>query len=99
MVEIRELAIEEFDRVIEVDVSERGDIVYYYDEGDIVAQPERWQRPPRSRTEWKTLTDRWQGYLKDGGVFLGAFDGEKLAGFAVLRFNLTPSQAELAGFG
>ena len=97
MVEIREMSIEELDRVIEVDVSECGDIVYYYAQGDIVAQPERWRRPPRSRAEWQTLTDRWQDYLKDGGVFLGAFDGEKLTGFAVLRFNLTPSQAELAG--
>jgi GNAT superfamily N-acetyltransferase len=97
MIEVRGMSIGELDRVIEVDVSERGDIVYYYDGGEIVAQPERWQRPPRSQAEWKILTDRWRAYLEGGGAFLGAFDKEKLAGFAVLRFNLTPTQAELAG--
>jgi GNAT superfamily N-acetyltransferase len=97
MLEIREMAIEELGRVVEVDVSERGEIVYYYDRGGIKAQPEKWQRPPRSGEEWQTLIDRWRGYLEQGGAFLGAFDGEILAGIAVLRYNLTPTQAELAG--
>jgi GNAT superfamily N-acetyltransferase len=98
MVEIREMAIEELDRVVEVDVSESGDIVYYYKKGGIEAQPERWQRPPRSQEEWQTLIDRWRAYLtEDGGAFLGAFDWDILAGIAVVRYNLTPSQAELAG--
>ena len=97
MFEIREMGIEELYRVVEVDVSERGEIVYYYDQGAIKAQPEKWQRPPRSNEEWQTLINRWQGYLEQGGAFLGAFDCEKLAGIAVLRYNLTPTQAELAG--
>jgi ribosomal protein S18 acetylase RimI-like enzyme len=97
MFEIREMAIEELCRVVEVDVSERGEIVYYYDRGGIKAQPEKWQRPPRSVEEWQTLIDRWRVYLEQGGAFLGAFDGDVLAGIAVLRYNLTPTQAELAG--
>ena len=72
MVEIREMALAELDRVNEISVTERGDIVYTYFEGDIVAQPEVWQRPPRSREGWQVLVDRWTGYLHRGGVILGA---------------------------
>ena len=97
MVKIRAMTPAELDRVIEVDVSEYGEIVYYYDEGDIIAQPEQWQRPARTQDGWQPLIDRWRDYLSQGGVFLGAFDGEVLAGIAVVRFNLTESQSELAG--
>lgn len=97
MFEIREMAIEELDRVVEVDVSERGEIVYYYNGGSIIAQPEKWQRPPRSVEEWQAMTDRWRVYLQAGGAFLGAFEGDILVGIAVLRYDLTPNQAELAG--
>jgi len=48
MVEIRAKTPTELDRVTEVDVSERGDIVFYFAEGDIIAQTERWQRPTRT---------------------------------------------------
>jgi len=97
MVGIREMTSTELDRVIEVDVSEIGDIVYDYVEGNLVAQSEQWQRPTRTQEGWQPLIDRWRGYLSQGGVFLGAFDGEVLAGIAVVRFNLTVPQAELAG--
>lgn len=97
MVELRAMTPSELDRMIEVDVSEIGDIVYDYVEGNLVAQSEQWQRPARTQEGWQPLIDRWRGYLSQGGVFLGAFDGEVLAGIAVVRFNLTDSQAELAG--
>ena len=97
MVEMREMALAELDRVNEISVTERGYIVYTYFEGDIVAQPEVWQRPPRSREGWQVLVDRWTGYLHRGGVILGAFDGELLVGMTVVRYKLTATQAELAG--
>ena len=45
MVEIRAKTPAELDRVTEVDISERSDIVYYFVEGDIIAQIEHEQRP------------------------------------------------------
>jgi ribosomal protein S18 acetylase RimI-like enzyme len=97
MIVIKELLPTQLDQVVEVDVTESDDVVYYIEHGELVAHRERWQRPARTKQDWQVQIQRWQGYLASGGAVLGAFDGEVLVGFAILRDELSPGQAELAG--
>ena len=97
MIVIKELLPTQLDRVVEVDVTESDEIVYYFEHGQLVAHQERWQRPARTKQDWQVQIQRWQGYLASGGAVLGAFDGEILVGIAILRDELSPGQAELAG--
>jgi GNAT superfamily N-acetyltransferase len=66
--------------------------------GDRVEQvplPHRW--PTRSTQEWAPAIGRWQGFVRDRGTAIGAFDGDRLVGIAVMRLRLTKDTDELAG--
>lgn len=98
MIVVRRLDAEELGRVQEIDVSERGEIVYYYRAGVLQAEPESWQRKPRTSAAWAPQVEDWQATLTEGGAAIGAFDGERLVGIAVLRdrLRLQPSTAQLS---
>jgi GNAT superfamily N-acetyltransferase len=95
MVVIRQLRPEELTRVEAIDVSESGHLVYYHDAGKIMTKRVAWQRAPRDAHAWGRYIERWQATLDRAGVALGAFDGERLVGIAVLRHDLTESMAQL----
>jgi GNAT superfamily N-acetyltransferase len=95
MVGIRQLHPEELARVEAIDVSESGRLVYYHNAGQIMSKPTTWQRAPRDAHAWGRYVERWQTTLARAGVALGAFDGERLVGIAVLRHHLTESMAQL----
>jgi ribosomal protein S18 acetylase RimI-like enzyme len=70
-------------------------------DGELVAEEVDWRVPP-----WFADGDGphslaaqfrdWDAVLKKGGVLLGALDGERLAGVALLRYRLTDAMAQLA---
>ena len=96
-VAIRHLSLHELapSRVAEIDVSEHGDIVYVYADGDVQISHEEWARPRRTAEEWKCFVDEWNSEVRSGGAALGAFDGDKLVGIAVVRYGLTDTMAQL----
>jgi ribosomal protein S18 acetylase RimI-like enzyme len=96
MLTIRELGRDEVDRIREVDVSETGRLVYRYRDGRIEGESENWERPRWSQDH---AADHVRGaveVLDARGSLWGAFDGDTLVGYALLRFGLTDRQAQLA---
>jgi GNAT superfamily N-acetyltransferase len=86
---------EELTGVEEIDVSESGYLLYYYREGKIATKREAWHRSPRNAEAWGSYIERWKATLERAGVALGAFDGKRLVGIAVLEYHLTESMAHL----
>jgi len=89
------MSSEELTGVEEIDVSESGYLVYYYREGKIATKREAWHRAPRNAEAWGSYIERWKAILERAGVALGAFDGKRLVGIAVLEDHLTESMAHL----
>jgi GNAT superfamily N-acetyltransferase len=92
---IRQMGPEELTRVEEIDVSESGHLVYHYSEGKIATKRETWHRGQRNTAAWGNYIERWKAVLERGGVALGAFDGKRLVGIAVLEYHLTEGMAHL----
>jgi ribosomal protein S18 acetylase RimI-like enzyme len=82
-------------RVAEIDVSEHGDVVYIYADGDLTLTHEEWARPPHTDAELQCFVDKWLSEIRSGGAALGAFDGDRLVGIAVVRYCLTETMAQL----
>ena len=53
-------------------------------------------QPPWDERAVEHRVNLWRPELEQGGLFLGAFDGEKLAGFAILGHKHNDESAELA---
>ena len=97
MVTVREVSEEELERIPEIDVSEEGTTVYVQHGTRLEPVRRAHRRPPRSPEAWQPEVRRWRGFVHDGGRAFGAFEDERLVGFAVLRFRLTDDTAQLAG--
>ena len=98
MIHIRAMGPDEVERMRELDVSEEGDIVYKWVDGEVVAVPERWTRKRWSDEECSRRISSIRDDLTEGGVvMIGAFDGDLLVGVATLRAYLSPGMSELAG--
>ena len=95
VIEIRELERHEFGKVREIDVSEAGDMTYAWRDGALIEMPETWQRRPWSEQTCRDIVANWEKIADDGGTVLGAFDGERLVGEAVLVPHLTETMAQL----
>jgi GNAT superfamily N-acetyltransferase len=95
MVRIKHMSPEELSRVEEIDVSESGHLVYHYREGKIETERQEWHRGYRNAAIWQNYIERWKAVLERGGVALGAFDGKRLVGIAVLEYHLTEHMAHL----
>jgi GNAT superfamily N-acetyltransferase len=92
---LREMSHEELSRLVEIDVSEHGTLVYRNVNGRLEATPEEWHRPRWNAETWRDGS--WTTVLPLEGLrILGAFDGERLTGMAVLRPYLTEDMAQLA---
>jgi GNAT superfamily N-acetyltransferase len=97
MPDIRQVPAVSLDRIPEIDVSEEGAAVYRQEGTRLRSVQQRHRRPPRSSEEWEPEIRRWQGFVRDGGAALGAFDGDRLVGVAVLRRRLEEDTDQLAG--
>ena len=98
---IRELPDGDIMRAKEVDRSEHITTGYVFRKGVLEAQVVDWNVPhwsedPSSGFSAQSRIEGWGAVLDRGGVLLGAFDGEKLAGFAVLLPELSEGMAQLA---
>ncbi len=97
MPEISPISAEVLGRIPEIDVSE--DVVAIYVQRGTVLEriEERHSRPWYTASEWSDEVGLWQGYIRSGGAAFGAFDGERLVGFSVVRIGLDEETAQLAG--
>src|SRR5690348_3985574 len=94
-VHLRPLAIHELARVEEIDVSESGSSVYVIVDGQLTLREETWHRPYRSATHWQPYIEQWERLMERGAAAIGAFADSRLAGVAVIRYQLTESMAQL----
>lgn len=91
---IQQLTEHELTQVHEIDVSERGNVIYRYTDGVLQTTTEQWARPQWTPEAWQQHLQRWIADLHPD-LFLGAFVDEQLAGLASLRYRLTATMAEL----
>jgi ribosomal protein S18 acetylase RimI-like enzyme len=73
---------------------------YRYQDGRLSSEQVDWQVPrwftdDRPEFSVQANIEAWSPYLEQGGVMLGALDGELLVGLAMLRHRLTESMAQL----
>jgi GNAT superfamily N-acetyltransferase len=95
-VDIRAMTSDELDRVVEIDVSEEGEVNYRVVDGRLEVFPRRHRRPPLSADDWREDVDEWRTVLEDGGEAFGAFVGARLVGIGILRPGLTEDMSQLA---
>lgn len=98
---VRRLPDKDIRRAAEVDRSEHVTTGYVFKNDVLEAQAvdwnvPRWSEDPASGFSAQSRIERWAAILSRGGVLLGAMDGDKLAGFAVLLYELSDGVAQLA---
>jgi ribosomal protein S18 acetylase RimI-like enzyme len=94
MITYREITIEEIHQhILEVDVSEHGELIYLWQNGELITQPLIWDRPPRTAENWQ---ENWASVLPLPGVKAwGAFEDDVMVGIIVYRPYLTEDMAQL----
>ena len=100
-IRIQQLPASDIGRLAEIDRSEQVRVGYTYSDGELRAEAVDWRVPPWSAEgdgphSLQTMVRFCAEHLEAGGVLLGALDGERLAGVAILRYRLTESMAQLA---
>lgn len=93
-IDIRPLPAADFDRLTEIDLSEHITQVYRLVDGQLEAEAHDWHRPRGDEAFWRERIDEWKQTLQPD-LWLGAYDGERLAGLASLRYELAPGLAQL----
>ena len=92
---MRPMDVDEVGRICEIDVSETGEVVYKWVDGQVEPIPEHWQRRPYDAAGWRQRADMVKAALATGGAALGAFNGPVLVGFAAVRYRLAEDVAQL----
>jgi ribosomal protein S18 acetylase RimI-like enzyme len=77
-----------------IDVSEEGQSLYRYFNGELTPEPREWRRPAWDAPQWEDKITAWAQVLR-WDVVIGAFDGATLVGMASLRERLTETVAQL----
>jgi len=98
---IQQLPATDVGRLAEIDRSEKVRIGYTYRSGALEAEEVDWRVPPWSAEgdgphSLQAMVRFCAEHLEAGGVLLGALDGDRLAGVAILRYRLTEGMAQLA---
>lgn len=96
MHQIRTITSDELARVHEVDVSEEGNAVFVQHGTRLEQVVRAHNRAWLSEQDWSPGVRVWQAFVHAGGTAFGAFDDDKLIGFAVLRTRLTADTDQLA---
>jgi ribosomal protein S18 acetylase RimI-like enzyme len=94
MTSIRELDTADFGRLHELDMSEHITLVYRMRDGELVTEAHDWTRPRWDAEAWARQVAHWREDLKPD-VWLGGFEGSRLAGLASLRYRLSGKMAQL----
>ncbi len=94
MITYRQITIEEIHRhILEVDVSEHGELIYLWQNGELTTKPLVWDRLPRTSETWQ---GNWANVLSLPGVKAwGAFEKGVMLGIIVYRPHLTEDMAQL----
>ncbi len=94
MITYREITIDEiYQHILEVDVSEHGEFIYLWQDGELATKALVWDRPPRTAETWQ---ENWASVLPLPGVKAwGAFEGDVMVGIIVYRPYLTEEMAQL----
>jgi GNAT superfamily N-acetyltransferase len=100
-VEIRRLARTELSRVVEIDRSERIELIYEQRGAELVERRGNWSSQawdPDGHGEHSVEAQRHalEHYADAGGIALGAFVGGRLVGIGVIVSDLRPAIAQLA---
>ncbi len=100
-IDIRELPHTDLQRIAEIDRSEHVKREFEIQNGKLVSKPvdchiPNWSDDPSHDFSVHTQIRQWAPVLEKGGVLLGAFEGDNLAGLAILRYRLTKNMAQLA---
>lgn len=95
-IEIRPLLDDDYAKVYQIDVSETGDTVHKWTLDGIVPVKLDWRRPRWDRARCEANISEWRQVAAAGGSVLGAFDGARLVGEAVLVPRLTERMAQLS---
>jgi GNAT superfamily N-acetyltransferase len=77
-----------------IDVSEEGQSVFRYINGQLTTEPREWHRPAWDALEWERKITTW-AHAHGMDVVIGAFDGATLIGMASLHYRLTETVAQL----
>ena len=100
MITIKQLEKSQISLLGQIDRSEYIDTHYIYKNGVLETEVVAWDVPTWSNGAGDhsvgNLINECQSVLAADSVLLGAFDGEKVAGIAILRHNLTEHMAQLA---
>jgi GNAT superfamily N-acetyltransferase len=100
-VEIRRLARTELSRVVEIDRTERIDLVYEQRGTELVERRGNWSAPAwdrdgRGEHSVEAQRHALEHYADAGGIALGAFSNGRLVGIGVIVPHLRPAIAQLA---
>jgi ribosomal protein S18 acetylase RimI-like enzyme len=98
---IEEMKPSEISRIGEIDRSEHITRDYAYRDGHLESQAidcrvPRWSTDETSAHSVQSMVKQFAPILAAGGVLLGALDGGRLVGLAILRYELTETSAQLA---
>jgi len=98
--EIRVLKTDDIERICEVDRTEHVTLEYTVKQGALTPHAvdirvPRWSDDPEHAFSYQVRVAAWRPVIEEGGIMLGALDGERLAGFAVLRYDLEDGMSEL----
>jgi hypothetical protein len=99
--EIRYLSADDLNLIGDIDRSEEIDVVYAVEDGELVSSAGNWVVPDWSKNgtgehSVQQKIDACSPVLERGGVLLGAFEGDALAGLAVVEPEFEPGMAWLA---
>ncbi len=92
----KEISLQEMEeKMLEIDVSERGTLVYTWLGEELRPVPEEWQRPRWTQDGWRD--GGWTIVMNLKGVKAwGAFEDSQMVGIIVYRPFLTDRMAQLA---
>ncbi len=101
MITIRHMASSELARIGEIDRSEHVTQEYVHRDGRLSKRSVEITAPAWSRTgdyedSLRGRIDAWQPILDRGGTLVGAFDAERLVGFAIYRPHLAEGVGNLS---
>lgn len=84
MIRLKELEINDAERLAEIDRSEQIDLIYEIQDGQMLEVAAGHECPNWNQHQIREIIERFKYELSNGGKAFGAFDKDLLVGFAVL---------------
>jgi len=94
MIQLRAVPSPDLTDITAIDVSERGEQRYQFVDGELQIIEQAWQRDYWDAEAWPQRVAGWAEKLKPD-LYLAAYAGSQMVGIAGLRYELTPTMAQL----